>query len=129
MPYNLADKLTDTSGKWFEIHGSRFRIRSATDPEYQKIKEKIERPFKRDKKRDKLSQQEEDNLVRKTVAFGLITDWQNVGDWDDDASFSHDNAYELLQHNDDLVVRVLELAGDQENYRERVKKTAKKSRD
>ena len=123
-----VDKSKQQEGVWEEFEGSEFLIAYAQNPTFLREKERLERPFKRQIERNKLSGEEHKRILCKALAAGVLLDWRGVTDGTKEIEYDQEIAAQELQDNPEFLDFVVNVSADVANYkREEVERKAKKS--
>ena len=130
MAFNIysVDENKQTEGTWVEFEGSEFCIAYANNPTFIKAKKRLERPYERKIRQNKLNEEDQRRITCEALVEGVLVDWKNVTDGKKEIPYSKEIATEALRLNPDLLGFVVEVAADIANYKkEDVEATASKS--
>tara|TARA_B100000700_G_scaffold189815_1_gene209173 strand:- start:41464 stop:41859 length:396 start_codon:yes stop_codon:yes gene_type:complete len=120
------DNAKALRGAWRDIMGGRFLIARAGNENFLTAQE-------RNGKRTATTAAERQQALYRSIAEGILLDWQEVEDAEGKAiPYSVDAAVQVLNDNPDLVTAVLSEANDMENFRredvdQQIKKPQKRS--
>jgi len=128
MLVKTAASALDTEGVWTKYaEGVRFKIARAGNPNFLRVTDRIEAPYRKQIARNKLSSEKQLELQCRAMAEGILLDWEGIATEDGPLEYTPENAALVLRHNPEVRDFVFEFATEQENYRaESLADTAKK---
>jgi len=98
-----VDKSKQQEGVWEEFEGSEFLIAYAQNPTFLREKERLERPFKRQIERNKLSGEEHKRILCKALAAGVLLDWRGVTDGTKEIEYDQEIAAQEMLYRGILI--------------------------
>lgn len=129
MAFNSAKREGDqlAAGKWEDFEGGRFKIAMAGNPVFHMAKQRLQKEYT-EKHGESMSAPLEFEMFCRSIAEGLLRDWEGVEDINDaPIPYSIDAAALELQGSVALYEFVMTKALEYEKqYRSHVEKQAKK---
>ena len=92
----------------------RLRIARARNPRFRKEFNRLHRPYQR--KSSKLTEDVAENILVKSMAYGILVDWELVTKDGVEYEYSREAAETLLRNDPDLRDYVMEFSEDIENF-------------
>lgn len=130
MKTDLADFQIDiekaTDGAWVEVGDeTQLKIGRMNSPEYNRLLLKLSKPHVRQSKAGKLDPQIEREIFAKVLSRTVLLGWKNLNQNGAEIPYSRAKARDILADPrfDSFKSQVIELAQDEENFRQEEIKT------
>jgi hypothetical protein len=123
----IVDSNLEESGVWMDYYdGSRIKVASVRSKRFRETKERIEKPYERLIRRDILPKDKKEELEARTIAEGLLIDWEGFLNHGEELPYSKEMAYKLVKSQSWFRLDILTMAADEAAYRkEDVEEVAK----
>lgn len=114
-----TDQSKEEQGVWVDFgDGIRFRIRRLKSKASADVRNELNKPYLEQQRRGSLSQELQDQLLLKQIAYGIISDWEGVENADGQPiPYNRDNALQLMTDLPDLRDEIFAVSLDREAYK------------
>lgn len=116
MGFKIPEAPLDTleSGTWTEYQGSQFKIAHAGNIRFQRAKQRLEKPYKRDIENDRLDPEKQRAILIKAIAEAVLVDWKGL---DGNTPYSVKAAEQALSYDEEFREFVMNFSLDLENFK------------
>lgn len=123
MPLDLSEEYDfdsdkENEGVWEDIGGgARVLVASSDCPKYREAFTNLSRNIRRKIDRNKLSEEEDAEIMSRIVGKTILLDWEGIYDDGEEIPYSTQNAISLLKKYPKFRRDVSALAADENRYR------------
>lgn len=120
---NAFDDKKKLEGNWEDFGGAKFRIASQRSDRYIAAINRLMKPYQKQIKNNTLTPEQNESLLCKAMAEGLLLDWEGVGYIDEatgevkEMEYSVENAEKVLRQNYELREFVQEYSEQLDNFK------------
>lgn len=108
----------ESNGVWAEYGAGRFKIAHTNNMRFQREISRLQAPYRKKIDKGILDPQIQLDIMCKSMAKGILLDWKDVGDGENEIPFSEEVAIKVLTNNSELREFVQDFALDLANFRE-----------
>ncbi len=111
-----TDQKLEEDGKWEDFgDGCKLLIARAGNKKWKDCWKKISKPYRKQIKRETISETKADELIIEAMAMAILLDWENLRDGKELIEYSKENAIKVLSIPDFREI-VSEISQSMENY-------------
>jgi hypothetical protein len=125
---SFADPKNEVQGVWMDYRdGSRVKLARLGNPAFQKLFDKMRRPYLDMIRRDKMPPERETHILCQCYARTLLLDWEGFEDGGKPLPYSEDAAERLLVAHMDFRNDVTRLAAEEEFFKRQTVEDSEKN--
>jgi len=107
-----TDEKKEVEGVWETLgEGCKVLVARTGNPKYEKVYNRITKPYRQQIKRDSLSEEKARDITIQLIAESVLLDWQGIEEDGKPVKYSKKEAIRLLTKYKDFRNAVSELAG------------------
>lgn len=116
-----TDKKREQEGVWVDAgEGLKLKLARLGNPKYEALMQQLGKPYRRQIRNNTIDVDVLRGLTARALARHVLLDWSDLQDEEtgEDITYSQEKALELLKNYRDFYDMVVELANDQQFFRD-----------
>jgi len=123
-----TNKTKEQEGIWSDFgDGLKIKIARSGNPEYQKLFQKLAKPYQKAIRRGNLNNEIAEKLLVEAMAKAIVLGWEGLFEGKKEIKYSEKEALRILTEYKDLRDQINEVAGDMESYKAESDEEAEKN--